>query len=324
MGAVIVVSRKRLWLKRLMRVVTQGSWFLAFSFVLFGLVRWLPGDPAAAFARASRLRETPELLSSLRAWMGLEEPLWLQWLAWWRGLVTQEWGRSWYTGRDIGPDMMQAMAYTAWISVQAVFFAVVLAIPSALFLVVFRKKRLARFIVVCLQWVCTVPTVVLAFIFVMIFSVYGGWLPVQGSHSYVHSVLPSAVLATSLWSLFTLLLRESLCVCGEHDSVQYARVSGVREWTIWSRFVLPRASLPLISWTLMQLANVLCGALIVEVWFSWPGFGRYFVEAIGYRDYPVIQATLLIMAVVFFGCNGVAEWWRRVVMGERKFDSLAS
>ncbi len=297
--------------KLVIRFIQQGILFMGLSFVLFAIVRWLPSDPAAAFARASHLRETPEFLTQLREMMQLEKPLLTQWILWWRGVLNQDLGVSWYTGRPIRDDLVSAMAHTLWIGGQAWVGAVMLAIPTAVYSVLRADHWQSKVAMLIWRMCSATPPVAISFAMVMVFSIGLNWLPVQGALTWHHSILPSVTIMVGLWAIFSLFLRETLSACMKHDAVMYAQMMGISRRVILVRFVLRRAAVPFMSCIALQASNVLCGVFVVEHWYAWPGFGRYFVDAVHHRDYPIIQAGMLMMAVIFFLCNGGAEWWRK-------------
>jgi nickel transport system permease protein len=280
------------------------------SIVLFGMVRWLPGDPASAFARASHLQETPEYLAQLKQMMGLDQPFLLQWWQWWSGMLSGDFGVSWVSQQPFREELLCALAHTAWISVQALLFAIIVSIPLAILSARANDKQRGQWIAVTSRLLTSMPPMAIACLLVLLFAIQLSWLPVQGARSWIHSILPSLTLGVGVAAMMVLLLRESLLECSRHESVRFARVNNVSERIIWYRYILKRALAPFLTWSGIQMANLLCGAFIVEYWFAWPGFGRYFIDAVEYRDYPVIQTCMLFMAILFTVINGGAEWWR--------------
>jgi ABC-type dipeptide/oligopeptide/nickel transport system permease component len=291
-----------------LRMVQRISLFLGFSMLIFYLIRLIPGDPATAFARASHLQETPEYIALLRELMGLNKSVFVQWIQWWYNVMGGDLGVSWVSQSPIAPQLLRAIGYTAIIGVQSIACAVILAVPIAI--VGARLKNIGAIIDVGCRLVTSMPPMVFAYVLVMVFSVQLGWLPVQGSWSWVHSILPTMTLAFGVMAMMVMLLKNSLLECAQHESVLFARVQGISERVIWYRFILRRACAPFLTFSGIQLANVLCGSMIVEYWFSWPGFGRYFIEAVYHRDYPALQSCMMLMAIVFTAINGGVEWWR--------------
>jgi nickel transport system permease protein len=308
----------------MMQLFVRIILFFVISILLFGMVRWLPGDPATAYTRASYLQETPEYLAKLRGGMGLDKPFFAQWIAWWKGLLRGNWGNSWHTNQPYQSELLAAIGHTSIISVQAFLLAFLLALPLSIMAARAHQSALGQWISALSRFVSSAPPMVVALLLVLLFSIFLSWLPVQGARSWYHSILPSVTLAAGICSTFILLLRESLIECARHESVTYARVSGVPEMIIWYRYILRRAMAPFLAWSGIQLANLLCGAFIVEYWFAWPGFGRYFLNAVEYRDYPVIQTCMLLMAVFFTLSNGGTEWWRRRLEKHNRIDTNSS
>jgi nickel transport system permease protein len=153
----------------------------------------------------------------------------------------------------------------------------------------------------------SIPTFWLGYILVFFFSVKLNLFPVEGIGTWQHLVLPSITLALPLIAMYTRLLRASVLENLQQPYVLFARTRGLKEKTIMTKHVLRIAISPMITGLGMNLGKLLTGTIIVESVFSWPGFGRYFIEAIFNRDIPVIQCYVLIAASLFILSNLIVD-----------------
>ena len=149
----------------------------------------------------------------------------------------------------------------------------------------------------------SIPQFWLGYLLIFFFSVKLDWLPVEGRGSWENLVLPTITLSLILIAVYTRLLRSSVLEQLQETYVQYARTRGIRERVIMLKHVLKIAISPLITGMGMSMGKLLTGTIIVEQVFSWPGFGRYFVDAIFNRDIPVIQCYVFLAACLFIVCN---------------------
>jgi nickel transport system permease protein len=153
----------------------------------------------------------------------------------------------------------------------------------------------------------SIPQFWLGYLLIFFFSVKLDLLPVQGRGSFAHLILPSISLALGLIAIYSRLLRTGVLEQLQEPYVLYARTRGIKEKVILGKHVLKIAISPMLTGLGMNLGKLLAGTIIVEEVFSWPGFGRYFIEAIFNRDIPVIQAYVLISACLFIVCNLIVD-----------------
>ena len=141
-----------------------------------------------------------------------------------------------------------------------------------------------------------VPNFWLAIMAILFFAVTLGWLPTSGRGSWLHLVMPAGVLAIGLMALLTRLARSTMLEVLSEDYVRTARAKGLPEWPVLTRHALRNALIPLVTVLGLQFGYILGGAVVIETVFTWPGVGLFTIQAISNRDYPVVQASVLILA----------------------------
>lgn len=276
--------------------------------VVFLLVHLTPGDPAALILGESA---TPHSVAVLHAQLGLDRPLWSQFLHWSSGVLTGDFGNSIIYGRSVTSTIWTHVGPTASIAAIAFSTSLLLAIPSAIFAVWKRDSFLdPTFMSVSLLGV-SIPNFWLALMLISAFSVQLGWLPVAG---YVpltggfwpwlsHLLLPSFVLSVQQAGLIARMLRDGMLDVLHQDYIRTARSKGVSERVVLTSHALRNALLPTLTVAGTSLAALLGGAIVTEVVFVIPGIGHLVVDSINRRDYPVLQGVVLFIAVIYVVVN---------------------
>lgn len=273
--------------------------FGVYTFTFF-LMRVLPGDPAKFLAG---FRGNADALARLRAAMNLDEPILTQYLSLLGRTLRGDLGNSYITGQPVTEMLGQAIPLTLQLALAATVIAVGLGVPLGV-LAALRKNGVAdNFARLVAIFGASVPTFWLGIQLQVVFGLQLKWLPVSGTGFDTHLILPGVALAATTIALMTRMTRSSLLEELTQDYVRTARSKGLRErQTIWYH-ALRNALLPVMTVWGLSLADLLTGALLVEVIFSWPGLGRLLVQAISTRDYPLLQGNMIILAVVYAGAN---------------------
>lgn len=268
--------------------------------IAFFLMRVLPGDPARFLLG---FRGNDQALAILRERMRLDDPIGVQYVTFLGNLLQGDLGASYITGEPVTEMIGRAFPLTLQLALVATVvsagFGVPLGVLSAL-----RKDSLvdnsARILAVL---GASVPTFWLGIQLQVVFGLNLRWFPISGVGFDSHIILPGAALAVSTLVLLMRMTRSSLLDELGQDYVRTARSKGLRERRVIWRHALRNALLPVLTVWGLSLADLLTGALLVEVIFSWPGMGRLLVQSISTRDYPLLQANLIILAVVYAGAN---------------------
>lgn len=292
--------------------------------IVFSLVRLIPGDPAVTLLGPGA---TKEQIDALRAQLDLDQPVVLQFANYVFGLLKGDLGFSLKSGLPVTGEILTRLPATIELSVLAVIVAIIFGIPIGVLSAV-RPNSIFDHVtrVVSLVGV-SMPAFLLALILQLIFATYLGWLPVSGRMSSFltvetvtgfavldgiitgnfaaawsavqHLILPTAVLASFLAATLGRFVRNTMLDVMGEDFIRTARAKGVRRSSVVLNHGLRNSLLPAITVIGLKFAEMLGGAILTETIFAWPGIGRYMFEAIKNRDYPVIQGTTLVFALMF-------------------------
>lgn len=289
------------------RIITIVPIFLIATLVTFGMINLSPVDPAEAYFAAAHIQATDEALEQKRHEFGLDQPLLIQYVNTLSKICQFDFGISYVTKKPVWEEISTRIPATIQLAVGSLLVAIFVSVPIG-FLAGIKKNsgmdHFSRF----LSFIgASIPSFWLGYLFIFFFSVKLDLFPVEGTGTWRHLVLPSLTLAFPLIALYTRLLRASILENLQEPYVLFARTRGIHEFIIMGKHVLRIAISPMITGLGMNLGNLLTGAIIVEAVFSWPGFGRYFLDAIFNRDVPVIQAYVLLSAGLFLISNLIVD-----------------
>lgn len=290
--------------KRLLAVIPI---FLFATLLTFLLIRLSPVDPAEAYLSAAHILPTDELLEQKRHEFGLDQPLPVQYAQFLMKMCRLDFGTSYVSNEPVWQQISIRLPATLKLAFSSITLAIVISIPIGFFSALYKNSfidhlsRLLAFIG------ASIPQFWLGYLLIFFFSVKLDLFPVQGRGGLTNLILPSFTLALGLIAIYTRLLRTSVLEQMNEPYVLYARTRGIKEKIIMGKHVLKIAISPMITGLGMNLGRLLSGTIIVEEVFSWPGFGRYFIEAIFNRDIPVIQSYVLITAGLFIVCNLIVD-----------------
>lgn len=277
------------------------------SFLMFVLIRLGPVDPAEAYLAAAHIHPDDELLASKRHEFGLDKPLVVQYFQSVAKMCRLDFGTSYVSNNPVWQEVTQKLPATMQLAFSSIVLAVLISVPIGVLSAIYKNSvidylsRGLAYIGAC------IPIFWLGYLLVFFISVKLNWLPVEGRGTWRHLVLPSITLALWLIAIYTRLLRTTVLEELQESYVRYARARGIRERVIVLKYVLRIASAPVLTGLGINLGKLLTGAIIVEQVFSWPGYGRYFVESIVNRDIPVIQCYVLLSVCVVVGSNLIVD-----------------
>lgn len=264
--------------------------------VAFVGLRLAPGDVTAAVL--DPMRATPEAIEGLRQSLGIDAPVHEQFLVYLGGLAQGNLGVSLVTGEPVRTIVVRAGGSTLLLAGTALVLTYLLAIPLGVMAGRYKGSWLDRGVNTVAGAMMATPNFALAVLLVLVFSIQLGWLPVAGTGSWRHLVLPAVVLAAEPIGFATRMVRTSYLEQASAPYVDAFRARGIADRVIRWRHVLRNSLLPVISLAAVQIRSLVGYTLIVEVIFRWPGLGRRLVESILLRDYLVAQSLTLLLAVV--------------------------
>ena len=260
----------------------------------------LSGDPVGLILPQDATREQVE---ALRQQMRLDDPLVLQYWHFATSALQGDLGRSIYTREPVLWLILERMPATLELAIAALLLSLVIAIPIGVLAAVKRGSWLDTISMSVALFGLSMPHFWLGIMFIMLFSVQLGWLPTSGRGTWAQLVMPAMALGISLIALFARLTRSAMLDVLGQDYVRTARAKGLGEGLVFGKHALRNALIPLVTVIGMEFGFLLGGAVIIETVFAWPGVGRLIVQSILDRDYPVVQAAVMLLAIVFVVVN---------------------
>lgn len=285
------------------RLVSLIPILLGISLVSFLLLHLDPVDPAVTYLHVSQIPPTDEAVAMVTKELGLDRPLPVQYLEWLKKAATLDFGKSYLTGRPVLDDLMLYLPATLWLAGAAFMMTIMVSLPAGIFAALYKDRIFDHLCRIVSFAGASMPSFWLGFLLMYLFALKLRWFPALGRGSIAHTVLPTFTLSFLFIAVYMRFIRASILETLGRRFVLYARARGIRERWVIGRHVLKNAFPPVITALGMNIGNLLAGSLIVENVFAWPGVGRYAVSAILNRDIPVVQCYILLMAVIFVGCN---------------------
>lgn len=249
-----------------------------------------------------------EQKEAARAELGLDKPLPVQYLKWLGGVLTGDMGKSYISGQPVFSTFMSKLPATIYLTITSILLTIIVSIPLGILAAV-RQNRFLDYLIRFFSFIGnSLPGFFVALLLIFIFSLKLGWLPVMGNNQGFKSViLPTITLALAMSSKYTRQVRATVLEEMNKDYVLGARARGVRESRIILFNVLKASMLTIVTLLALSIGSLLGGTAIVESIFMWDGVGKLAVDAILTRDYPIIQAYVIWMAIIYVMVNLVTD-----------------
>ncbi|WP_366656120.1 ABC transporter permease [Fodinicurvata sp. EGI_FJ10296] len=267
-------------------------------------IQRLSGDPTLLLVPEGASREDIE---ALRESLGFNRPLYIQYFEYLAGLMQLDFGRSVVRNADVLGIVASRLPYTLMLAGGALVVAVGIGIPLGVLMAVKKGTATARAMMAVVLTGQSLPTFWSGILLILLFAVTLGWLPASGARGWSSLILPSIALGLLSMATFARVARTAMLDELGKDYVRTARAKGVATRQIVMRHLLRNSSIPVITVAALEIANLLAGAVIVETVFAWPGLGRLAVESINSRDFPIVQAIVLIGSFAFIALNLLAD-----------------
>jgi glutathione transport system permease protein len=277
---------------------------LLISLLVFGFVHLLPGDPARLVAGQDA---TQQDIAAVRAALGLDRPLWEQYVTYVWNILHGDFGISLKTRRPVSEEIGERFFPTFWLTiismVWATLFGLIIGVSSAV-----KRGRWQDHggMLVAVSGI-SLPSFWLGLLLIDWFSVRLGWFPTSGYGTLAHFVLPSITLGVGVAAVMARFTRSSFIEIAREDYIRTARAKGAFERLVVWKHVLRNALIPIITMVGLQFGFLLGGSIVVETVFAWPGLGRLLVDSVSFRDYPVIQAEILLFSLEFILINLIVD-----------------
>lgn len=289
--------------------------------VTFTLLWNAPGDPAQAIAMARfDALLTEDVVDQVREEAGLNATFWAAFKAWASPLLALDFGRSAVTGREVWPDLWTAITYTFPLALAGLAVGVAISLPLAIVATMRPGGPLDRFAVAVASLGAAIPAYWLGLLLILLFAVQLSWLPAMGARTPAHAVLPALTLGLGVAASLARIIRSGILEARGEPFLPAIRRRGVPPGAMARDHVAPHAAIPVVTVFGLELAFLLEGAVMVEVIFGRPGLGTFLVTAIEARDFPHVQAVVVLTALLFVMVNLTVDVIYRVIdprVGER-------
>ncbi|BDG71039.1 ABC transporter permease [Roseomonas fluvialis] len=273
---------------------------LIVSLISFGLMRLIPGDPAAAIAG---IAATPAQIEQLRRDLGLDEPLWMQLVHYYEGLARGDLGRSLLLGKGVFAATMERLPVTIALSLYALVFTLIIGIASGIIAALKQNTWIDQAAMMFAMIGISVPNFFLGLLMIILFAVHLGWLPSGGYVPFSESpigwlrsmTMPAFSLALLQAGLLARITRSSMLEVLRQDYIRTAKAKGLPQRRVILKHALANALIPIVTVVGIIVSLLLSGAVVTEALFSIPGMGQLLTQAVLNRDYPMVQGGLLLV-----------------------------
>ena len=272
--------------------------------LVFMFVHLLPGDPARLAAGPDA---TPETVALVRQDLGLDRSLPEQFVRFATGVAQGDFGRSLRTKRPVSTEVGERFMPTFWLTLAAMSWSVTFGMLIGVVSAVWRNRWPDRLGMTLAVSGISFPAFALGMVLMQIFAVQLNWLPTVGAATWKHYILPSLTLGAAVAAIMARFTRSSFVDILQEDYVRTARAKGLSENVVVIKHGLRNALIPVVTMMGLQFGFLLGGSIVVEVVFNWPGMGRLLVDAVDMRDYPIIQAEVLLFSFEFILINLIVD-----------------
>lgn len=277
------------------------------SFVAFCLLRLGGGDPVMNYILQSNLPATPELINELKAEFGLDKSLLTQYVLWLKDAIRLDFGTSYMTGRSVSEDFLHFLPTTLMLVCCGFVLSFVCSLLLGILSAYYHNRLLDSVIrIFCFVGV-SMPNFWFAFLLVLFFSVYLGWLPAVGMEGAKSFILPSVSIALMSMCINARLIRANMLEVQKERHIVYAKMRNIRGVRLYIVHIFYNAFLPILTAMGMHIGELIGGAIVIESVFALPGIGLYSIQGIGNHDYPVIECFIVVLCVCFVVCNAIVD-----------------
>lgn len=303
--------------------------FIGITLLTFTLIHLIPGDPIEVMAGERGV--SPERHAMLSAQLGLDQPLYIQYFRYLGGILQGDLGNSLITKEPVISEFLTLFPATIELAFCATIFAILVGLPAGIIAAIRRGTVFDHTVMTVSLTGYSMPIFWWALLLMLVFSVSLGWTPVSGridvvfwiedvtgfmlidtllsdeegafSSAIAHLILPSIVLGTIPMAVIARMTRSSMLEILNEDYIRTARSKGIAPWRVILIHALRNALIPIVTVIGLQVGILLGGAILTETVFAWPGIGKWLIESIGRRDYPVVQGGILIIATIIIIVN---------------------
>lgn len=292
-------------IKRLLMLIPV---MLGVSFIVFALMNLATGDAVASVLRIRNLSDTPENVEFVRNLLHLNDQFFIRYFKWLWDVVNLNFGQSYaVASENVLPALLSRMPATLELALGGLFVMLVISLPVGILSAVYPRSVFDKIGRVLAFLGSSIPSFWLGLLLIFFFGVTLKWLPVMGHGQLKNLILPSITLGFGMAATYARLLRANLCEVLNQEYIKAAKARGIKSWKVILKHALKNSLIPLVTALGTNLGYILGGVVVVETIFSWPGVGAYAVKAIFNRDYPVVQAYVLMFALIFVVINLIVD-----------------
>lgn len=284
------------------RLISMIPILIGISFLSFVIINLSPSDPAEVALRVNEITVTEEAAQQMREELGLDKPFFERYTTWLKDCLKGDFGNSYVNKKPVAKEIVEALPATLKLSGVSLAITIIISVIAGVFCAVYEGSigdKITRGIIFLGT---AMPSFWVGLLLMWLFSVKLNLFPTSGMETANSVVLPAITLSLAYISTYVRLIRNNMVKNKKENYVLYARVRGLKEITI-IKHVFKNSLQSSITALGMSIPKLIAGTVVIENIFAWPGIGRLCVNAIYNRDYPIIQAYILIMAILFVVCN---------------------
>jgi len=289
------------FIRRLLQLVPV---LLGVTIIVFGMVRLIPGDPAQIVAGTNA---TLEDIQSIRQKLSLDKPLVEQYFIYMKNIFKGDLGTSIRTRRPVLEEIIPRYGNSLLLASCSVVIMLLLGITTGILSAVKQGSWIDYISMVISLFGVSMPVYWFGLMLMLVFSVHLGLFPTTGIGTFKHLVLPSLALGAHSTAVVARLTRSSMLEVIRQDYIRTARAKGLDEYSVILQHALKNALIPVVTIVFLRFGTLLGGAVLAETVFAWPGIGLLMIEAIGSRDYPMVQGCVLMVSVSFVLINLITD-----------------
>jgi len=290
---------------------------LGVATLVFALIHLVPGDPVQSMLGETASQDEVE---QLRHTLGLDRPLLVQYKSFLTGLVRGDLGTSFRFGTPVSQEIASRLFRTIQLAVAAMGVAILIALPLGIVAAVYRGTTIDHAAMTLALVGISMPNFWLGPLLAILFAVRLGWLPVAGTGTLAHLVLPAVTLGAALAAILARMTRASVLEELRELYVLAARARGLSRTRAIVRHAFRNSLIPVVTIVGLQFGAVLTGTIITETIFAWPGVGRLLIQSISFRDYPLVQGCILFISITYVLMNLVTDLTYGLVDPRIRFD----
>ncbi len=277
------------------RVLQAAGVILAISMITFFILNIVPGDPVQIMLGDFATQET---IAQVRQQMGLDQPVWRQYMNWVVNMLRGDFGSSYFQHQPVLRLLLVSFGYTARLALFAYLLALFIGLTFGILAAVFHNRWVDKLLMILAVGGISAPNFWVAIILQIVFGLNLKWFPISGAKNFSYYVLPAIALGTRYAASIARITRTSMLEVAKQDYIRTAEAKGLRDWLIVMRHTFRNALIPVITVAGTDLGNILTGSMLIESVFQISGIGKLMVDAIGQRDLPLVQGGVMYIAFI--------------------------